>query len=128
MAIEVKENTAIPPAKGHYSPAVRHGDLIYVSGVLPVSFVNGQRTIMGGVAEQTQQALQNLDNILNQNGSCKQQVLKTTVYIPDIANWPVVNELYAEFFEAHKPARTIVPTNTLHFGAMIEIEAIAYIK
>ncbi|AIF51677.1 RidA family protein [Pelosinus sp. UFO1] len=114
-------------SKGHYSPAVIHGDLVYVSGQLPINYAVGETLPAGGIEEQTRQALKNLDDILKQCGSNKQQVLKTTVYIPDITYWPVVNEIYAEFFGDHKPSRTIVPTNTLHFDAMIEIEAIAYI-
>lgn len=115
-------------SKAHYSPAVIHGDIVYVSGQLPLNYAEGETLPTGGVEEQTRQALKNLDDILKECGSSKQQVLKTTVYIPDITYWPVVNEIYAEFFGDHKPARTIVPTTTLHFGAMIEIEAIAYIK
>lgn len=114
-------------SKGHYSPAVIHGDLVYVSGQLPINYAAGETLPAGGMKEQTRQALENLNDILKQCGSAKQQVLKTTVYIPNIAYWPVVNEIYAEFFRDHKPSRTIVPTNTLHFDAMIEIEAIAYI-
>lgn len=115
-------------SKGHYSPAVIHGDLVYISGQLPINYIAGETLPAGGVEEQTRQVLKNLDDILKECGSSKQQVLKTTVYIPDITYWPVVNEIYAEFFGDHKPSRTIVPTNTLHFNAMIEIEAIAYIK
>ena len=115
-------------SKGHYSPAVIHGDLVYVSGQLPINYAKGETLPTGGVEEQTRQALNNLDAILKECGSSKQQVLKTTVYIPNITYWPEINEIYAEFFGDHKPSRTIVPTNTLHFDAMIEIEAIAYIK
>jgi len=114
-------------SKGHYSPGVIHGDLVYISGQLPINYTIGETLPVGGVEEQTRQVLENLEYILKQCGSSKQQVLKTTVYIPDINSWPVVNEIYADFFGDHKPSRTIVPTNTLHFGAMIEMEAIAYI-
>jgi 2-iminobutanoate/2-iminopropanoate deaminase len=112
-------------SKGHYSPAVIHGDLIYVSGQLPINYAAGDTLPAGGIKEQTRQALKNLDSVLEQCGSSKQNVLKITVYIPDITYWPVVNEVYAEFFNDHKPARTIVPTNKLHFDALIEIDAIA---
>lgn len=114
-------------SKGHYSPAVIHGDLVYISGQLPINYAAGEKLPAGGIKEQTRQALENLEDVLKQCGSTKHQVLKTTVYIPDIAFWPVVNEIYAEFFGDHKPARTIVPTNPLHFAALIEIEATAYI-
>lgn len=114
-------------SKGHYSPAVIHGDLVYVSGQLPINYNEGEMLPVGGLEEQTQQVLKNLDEILKQCGSSKQKLLKTTVYIPDITYWPVVNKIYGEFFGKHKPARTIVPTSRLHFNAMIEVEAIAYI-
>lgn len=115
-------------SKGHYSPAVIHGDVVYISGQLPINYAVGETLPVGGVEEQTRQVLKNLAQILVQCGSCKEQVLKTTIYIPDITYWPVVNEIYAEFFGDHKPARTIVPTNTLHFDALIEMEAVAYIE
>lgn len=114
-------------SKGHYSPAVIHGDLVYVSGQLPINYEGEETLPKGGIEEQTRQALKNLAGILGQCGSGKEKIIKTTVYIPNIEYWPVVNEIYAEFFGEHKPARTIVPTNTLHFGALIEVEAIAYI-
>ena len=112
-------------SKGHYSPAVVHGDTVYVSGQLPIDYLNNQTLPAGGIEEQTRQALKNLGHVLEQAGSSKEKVLKTTVYIPDIEYWPAVNNIYSEFFGTHKPARTIVPTTTLHFGALIEIEAIA---
>lgn len=112
-------------SKGHYSPAVIHGDLVYVSGQLPINYAVGETLPAGGIEEQTRVALKNLDDILKQCGSYKQQVLKTTVYISDITYWSAVNEIYREFFGDHKPSRTIVATNTLHFGALIEIDAIA---
>jgi 2-iminobutanoate/2-iminopropanoate deaminase len=114
-------------SKGHYSPAVIHGDLVYISGQLPINYAAKETLPIGGMEEQVRQALKNLADILEQCGSGKEKVLKTTVYIPDIDEWPVVNKIYAEFFGEYKPARTIVPTNTLHFGALVEIDAIAYI-
>lgn len=114
-------------SKGHYSPAVIHGDLAYISGQLPINYAAGETLPEGGIEEQTRVALKNLDDVLKQCRSSKQQVLKTTVYIADITYWQVVNEIYGVFFGNHKPSRTIVPTNTLHFNALIEIDAIAYV-
>ena len=126
--MKIDSTTYCIHSKGYYSPAVIHGDLVYISGQLPINYAGCETLPMGGVKEQTRQALKNLDYILEQCGSSKQQVLKITVYIPDITYWTIVNEIYGEFFGDHKPARTIVPTNTLHFDALIEIEAIAYIQ
>lgn len=114
-------------SKGHYSPAVIHDNIAYIAGQLPIDYETGQISPIGDVQEQTKQALKNLDSVLKLCGTDREHVLKTTVYIPDIKYWPLVNEIYGAFFSEHKPARTIVPTNTLHFDAKIEIEAIAYI-
>ena len=112
---------------GHYSPAVIHNGLAYISGQLPINYAGGETLPEGGVEEQTRQALQNLADVLARCGSSRQQVLKVTVYVADIAYWPAVNAVYAEFFAGHKPARTIVPANQLHFGALLEVDAIACI-
>lgn len=113
--------------KGHYSPAVIHGGLVYVSGQLPINYEAGDTLPSGGIEEQTRQVLKNIASLLERCGTRKEQVLKTTVYISDIAYWSIVNEIYAEFFGKHKPSRTIVPANALHFNALIEVDAIAYI-
>lgn len=115
-------------SKGHYSPAVVHGGLVYVSGQLPINYEAGDTLPAGDIEQQTRQALYNLNYVLDQAGTSKQQVIKTTVYIPDIEYWPAVNKVYAEYFGSHKPARTIVPTNELHFKSLVEIEALAYIR
>ena len=83
---------------------------------------------LGGIEEQTAQVLKNLHDILTRCGTSREQVLRTTVYIPDVAYWPIVNEIYAAFFGDHKPARTVVPSNALHYGALIEIDAIAVVS
>lgn len=112
---------------GHYSPATIHNGIAYISGQLPFNPADGEIKPSGTIEEQTAKALQNLERVLALCKSKKENVLKTTVYIPDIAYWPAVNEVYQNFFGQHKPARTIVPTTTLHFGALIEIEAIAFV-
>ncbi|MHA2356824.1 MAG: RidA family protein, partial [Candidatus Thorarchaeota archaeon] len=70
-------------------------------------------------------ALKGLDQVLKAAGSSREKVLRTTAYITDVSLWGEVNEIYAEFFGDHKPARTVVPTTRLHYGCMIEIDAIA---
>ncbi|MDD4600122.1 2-iminobutanoate/2-iminopropanoate deaminase [bioreactor metagenome] len=112
-------------SKGHYSPAVVYNGIVHVSGQLPINYAEGKTMPSGSIEEQTRQALENLNYVLKQAGSSKEKVLKTTVYIPDIAYWPIVNTIYQEFFGSHKPARTIVPTTALHFDALIEIDAVA---
>lgn len=115
-------NAPIPA--GHYSQAVVHNGLVFVSGQLPLN--PDRRTFeVYSIEEQTRQALTNLKEILTAAGSDLSKVLKVTVYIADISLWGRVNEVYAAFFGNHKPARSVVPTKNLHYGFMIEIDAIA---
>jgi len=113
-----------PTPAGHYSQAVVHGGLVYVSGQLPTVPATGER-LGGPIEDQTRQALANLAAILTAAGSGLEHVLKVTVYVSDIALWGRVDAVYAEAFGAHRPARAVVPTRDLHHGAQIEIEAVA---
>lgn len=121
----ITTDNALKPA-GHYSQAIEHDGIIYISGQLAVDPESGQK-VYGTIAEQTQIVLNNIDLILKEAGSAKNKVLKVTIYIPDVSLWDQVNAVYADFFEAHKPARVIVPTRDLHFGLSVEIDAIAYV-
>ena len=116
-----------PVPAGHYSQAVVHGGLVFISGQLPVDPLTGEK-ITGSIEEQTRQVLKNLSAILDASGSSIDQVLKVTVYISDISLWGKVNEIYTEVFGDHRPARAVVPTPELHFGFKIEVEAIAALK
>ena len=122
--MEVISTPNAPKPAGHYSQAIVHNNLVYVSGQLPVDPESGEKRI-GSIEEQTEQALKNLSEILKAAGSNLNQVMKTTVYISDIELWNQVNAVYARFFGEHRPARAVVPTRNLHFGFQIEIEAIA---
>jgi len=113
-----------PGPAGHYAQAVVHGELVYVSGQLPVDPATGEKRI-GSIEEQTRQALRNLRAVLVAAGSDLDRVVKTTVYVSDIQLWDRVNAVYATFFGEHRPARAVVPTSALHFGFQIEIDAIA---
>jgi len=115
-----------PTPAGHYSQAVVHNGLVYVSGILPITLA-GEKLTDASIELQALQILQNLEAILVAAGSAKEKVLKVTVYITDIEDWGRVNHVYASFFEEHKPARAIVPVNVLHYGLNLEIEAIAAI-
>lgn len=112
-------------SKGHYSAAVIHQNTVYVAGQLPINYAAGETAPAGGIEEQTRTALNNLAEVLTSSGSGMEKVLKTTVYIANIEYWSVVNRIYAEFFGQHKPARTIVPISDLHYGCLLEIDAIA---
>ncbi len=116
-----------PKPAGHYSQAIAHNNIVYVSGQLPIDPKTGQKRL-GSIEEQAEQALTNLSQVLKAAGSNLNQVVKTTVYITDIQLWGRVNAVYSRFFGEHRPARSVVPTRDLHFGFQIEIEAIAVIK
>ncbi len=120
---EISTPNAPKPA-GHYSQAIVHNNLVYVSGQLPVDPETGEKKV-GPIEEQTEQVLKNLAGILKAAGCGTDQVIKTTVYISDMALWSRVNAVYSKFFGEHRPARAVVPTRDLHFGFQVEIEAIA---
>jgi len=111
--------------KAHYSPAVVHEKIVYISGQLPLK--KGERVPSSdNIEDQTMIVLEKLQNILEAANSSIDKVLKTTIYISDINYWDRVNTVYAEFFGDHRPARTIVPTKTLHYYCLIELDAIAF--
>lgn len=112
-----------PSPAGHYSQAVESNGLVYVSGQLPIDPLSG-RHIVGTIEEQAAQALRNLAVVLEAGGSSMERVVRTNVYIADISLWPQVNAVYARAFGQHRPARSVVPTQALHYGFLIEIDAI----
>lgn len=116
-----------PAARGHYSQAIVHGGLVYVAGQLPIVPDDPQRRLEGFEA-QARQVIDNVIAILEASGSGAERVLKVTVYIADVSHWPAFNALYAERFGAHRPARTVVPVAQLHYGYLVEMDAIAALK
>ena len=122
----IETDNALKPM-GHYSQAIVHNDIIYLSGQLAIDPVTGKKKF-GSIEQETLCVLKNIELILNEAGSDMNHVLKANLYIPDIALWDNVNEVYTNFLGNHKPARSIIPTNDLHFGFKIEIDIIAVIK
>jgi len=116
-----------PAPVGHYSSAVEHNGLIFVSGQLPRDAVSGE-VETGAIEAQTELALRNVEDILKAAGSDLNHVLQFTIYVSDMELWDKVNETYARILGEHKPARAIVPVKDLHFGTKIEIQAIAAVK
>ena len=106
------------PAKGPYSPAIRAGNLLFVSGQIASA-------AEADLATQTRQCLANLRAVLEAGGATLQQVAKVTVYLSEPDGWAVFNPIYAEFFGAHKPARAIVPVAAFPGGFKVEVDAIA---
>lgn len=113
-----------PAPAGHYSQAVVFGGLIHVSGQLPID-PRRPGFVQPNIEEQTEQALRNVEAILRAGGSALERLLQVTIYIADMTLWGRVNAVYERILGAHRPARAVVPTLPLHFGYLIEIQAIA---
>lgn len=113
-----------PAAIGPYSQAISEGGLIFVSGQIPIDPATGN-FVEGGVEAQARQSLTNLGNILREAGSDYSHVLKTTVFLADIADFAAVNAVYAEFFKTPYPARSAVAVKDLPKGVLVEVECIA---
>ncbi len=112
-----------PPPGGHYAQAVLHRDTLYVSGQLGVTKDTPDAETVS-IADQVAFALGNIEAIARVVGAAKEDVVRCTVYVTDVEHWGEVNRAYAAFFGAHRPARSIVPSGPLHFGALVEIEAV----
>jgi len=124
FAIETKE---APAAIGPYSQAVRAGDTLYTSGQIALDPATGQ-LVEGGIREQTVRVLANLEAVLSAAGVDATHVVKTTIFLKNMADFAVVNELYAPLFAPRgvvAPARSTVAVAELPKGALVEIEAIA---
>lgn len=115
-----------PAAIGPYSQAVRTDALVFVSGQLPVDPQTGAFP-EGGIAAQTTQSLKNLGSILKEAGSDYSKVIKTTVFLADMADFTAMNEVYSSFFNVPFPARSAVAVKELPKGALVEVECIAEI-
>ncbi len=113
-----------PGAIGPYSQAIRTGNLVFVSGQLPVDPATGNFA-EGGIKELTRQSLLNVKHILEEAGTDMAHVVKTTVFLADMADFADMNEVYAQFFEAPFPARSAVAIKTLPKNARVEIECVA---
>lgn len=116
--------TSAPAAIGPYSQAVEAGGTVYVSGQLPIDPATGAFT-EGGIKELTRQSLTNMKAILTEAGLDMGDVVKTTVFLADMADFAEMNEVYAQFFSAPFPARSAVAVKTLPKGARVEIECVA---
>ncbi len=113
-----------PKAIGPYSVAIQTEGLVFCSGQLGLDPVSGE-FVAAEVEAQTRQALTNLKNVLEAAGSSLQNVVKTTVFLKDMADFPKMNAVYGEFFSTNPPARSAIAVAGLPKGGLVEIEAIA---
>lgn len=126
MVKKVITSNKAPQAIGPYSVATTAGQLIFTSGQLGLEPISGS-LVEGGIQAQTRQALINLKIVLEAGGSGLEHVLKTTVFLQNIADFAAMNETYAEFFPHHCPSRSAIQVAALPKGGLVEIEAIALI-
>lgn len=116
-----------PEPKGHYSPAVVHNGLVFVSGQLAIDPATGEEKT-GSIEEQTEQCLRNVESVLKEAGSDLGHVLKMTLFVSDENLWGAVNETYKRILGEHKPARAIIPVGKFRGSFLIEVEAIAAVR
>jgi 2-iminobutanoate/2-iminopropanoate deaminase len=115
-----------PAAIGPYSQAIRAGDFLFASGQIPLDAASGQ-IVPGGIAEQTHQVLRNLGAVLAAAGTSYSRVVKTTVYLADMAEFAAMNEVYGAFFPAPAPARATIQAARLPRDVRVEIDLVAYL-
>ena len=113
-----------PKAIGPYSQAIVMGDLIYTAGQIALDPAS-MEVVSGGIKEQTTRVLANLQAVLEAAGSDLSRVVKTTVFLIDMSDFPAMNEIYAQAFGTHKPARSTVAVSGLPRGVRVEIEVVA---
>ncbi|MCI9185394.1 MAG: RidA family protein [Lachnospiraceae bacterium] len=127
MKKKVLATTNAPAAIGPYSQGIRVGGFVFVSGQLPIDPATGE---FAGedIASQTRQSLANIQNILASDGLTMANVVKTTVLLKNIGDFGAMNEVYATFFEGECPARAAFEVAAIPKGALVEIEAVAYVE
>lgn len=124
MRLETLSTEKAPAAIGPYSQAVKCGGMLFCSGQIPLDPVTGE-LVGGDITRQTDQVMNNIAAILSAADAGFDDVIKTTIYLADMADFAAVNEEYGKRFPKHKPARSTVGVKSLPRGAMVEIEVIA---
>lgn len=124
MTRKIIATSLAPQAIGPYSQAVDLGDFVFVSGQIPLDAAS-QQLVEGPIEVQTERVLKNLQGVLAAAGLGLDHVIRTTVFLTDLANFPRMNEVYARFFPKDFPARSTVQVSGLPKGAGVEIDAIA---
>ncbi|MFZ5928317.1 MAG: RidA family protein [Acidobacteriota bacterium] len=122
---EIIQTQSAPAAIGPYSQAVRWNGLVFLSGQIPLDPATGQ-LVEGGIEEQTVRVLENLKAVLEASGARLDTVLKTTIFLKDLADFAKVNEIYGRYFGQNPPARATVEAARLPRDVRVEIEAVAF--
>jgi 2-iminobutanoate/2-iminopropanoate deaminase len=125
LAKKIISSDQAPKAIGPYSQAVDLGDLVFLSGQIPLDPASGQVVGAGDIQAQTERVLQNVQGVLQTAGLTMANVVRTTVFMVDLAEFARMNEIYAKYFPSEPPARSTVQVVALPRGARVEIDAIA---
>lgn len=121
---EIVSTSNAPAAVGPYSQAVKVGEFVFTAGQIPLDPASG-KIVTGGIEAETQRSMQNLSAVLTAAGTGLENVVKTTIFVTDIADFAKVNQVYGSFFGGNPPARSTVQVAALPLGAHVEIEAVA---
>ena len=124
MKLEILSTDKAPAAIGPYSQAVKCGNMLFCSGQIPLDPASGEM-VAGDVTVQAEQVMKNIAAVLSAAGIGFDDVIKTTIYLVDMADFAAVNEVYGRCFPGHKPARSTVAVKSLPRNAMLEIEILA---
>lgn len=124
MKLEMISTDQSPAAIGPYSQAVKCGNLLFCSGQIPLDPITGEM-VAGGITAQAERVMNNIAAMLNAAGADFTDIIKTTVFLVDMADFAAVNEIYGRRFQSHKPARSTIAVKDLPRNALLEIEVIA---
>jgi len=127
MKMEIVSAVDAPKAIGPYSQAVKCGGFLFCSGQIPLDPATG-KLVDGGIREQTERTLKNLEAVLAAGGAGLDTVAKTTVYLLDMGEFQEMNEVYGSFFKENHPARVTVQVSKLPAGARVEIDAVGIVR
>jgi 2-iminobutanoate/2-iminopropanoate deaminase len=116
-----------PVANAPYTPAVRVGNVVYISGQIPLDSATS-RVVEGDFEQQVRQCFRNLASLLKTEGLTLENVVKTTVFLKDLNDFPELNRVYGPYFNGVKPARSTVQVARLPLDVLVEIEAVAYVE
>lgn len=127
MSVRITHTDKAPAAIGPYSQGIVTGNLLFTAGQIAIDPANGQ-IVQGDVTAQTERVIQNLTAVLESAGTSWSEVVKTTVYLQDMADFPRVNEVYGRMIGDARPARSTVQVSGLPRGVLVEIDAVAVVK
>ena len=127
MELKVIHTDKAPAAVGPYSQAILAGNLLFVSGQIPINPATGE-LVKGSIEDETRQCLENAKAVLEEAGTTLENVIKATVFIKDMDQFSKINGVYGEYFNTHKPARACVEVARLPKDVNVEIEMIAIVK